>query len=88
MKYCKNLDGEYISCLSTGFGEVEISEEEYNGILSIIRAAPTAPEGYIYLLRADTLEWELVELPPEPEPEDPELDNAEAFDIIFGEVEQ
>lgn len=84
----KNIKDGYIVSLSTGFGQTEITEEEYNAILSVIRSAPTSPDGYIYLLRADTLEWELVELPPEPEPEDPELDNAEAFGIIFGEGEQ
>ncbi len=36
---------------------------------------------YTYKLRADTLEWELVELPPEPEPE---LTSEEALDIILG----
>lgn len=63
-----NLDGAYIGSLSTGIGQKQITEEEYNNILSIIRSAPSAPGGYTYMLRADTLEWELVENHPEPEP--------------------
>ena len=59
----------YITALGTGFGEVEITESEYNAIMQKIQARPTDPRGYQYCLRADNLEWELVELPPiEPEP--------------------
>ena len=83
MKYYKNIVDGYIAALSTGFGQIEITEEEYNSILSIVRSAPTAPDGYTYLLRTD-LEWELVENPPVPEPQDEDIDNAEAFGIIFG----
>lgn len=72
MDFFKNIDGEYIVSISTGCGQTEINEQEYNTILDIIRNAPAAPDGYQYILRADTLMWELVELPPEPEPsEDP-----------------
>ena len=41
-----------------------ISEEEYNNLLFIIRNKPTPPTGFDYKLKADTLTWELVELPP------------------------
>lgn len=72
MRFFKNIDGEYIDYISTGYGRTEISEQEYNAILDIIRNAPASQEGYAYKLRADTLEWELMELPPEPQPsEDP-----------------
>ena len=43
---------------------VEKTDEKYSEILSIIHNRPTAPTGYIYKLKADTLTWELVELPP------------------------
>lgn len=43
-------------------GAVEITETEYNAILSVIRNMPTAPDGYGYRLRED-LTWELYELP-------------------------
>lgn len=83
----KNTENGFIISISKGAGEIAITEEEYNSLLSIIRSAPSAPDGYTYMLRADTLEWELVENPPEPEPQDEDIDNAEAFDIIFGGAE-
>lgn len=60
-----------------------ITEEEYNTILEFARSAPKTADGYIYKLRADNLEWELVELPPSPDLPD-EVDDAEAYKIIFG----
>lgn len=48
---------------------VEERDAEYSVIMQKIQNKPTAPDGYTYKLRADNLEWELVELPPiEPEP--------------------
>ena len=48
---------------------IQKTDPEYNDVMQKIRNKPTDPEGYQYKLRADTLEWELVELPPiEPEP--------------------
>lgn len=41
-----------------------ITEAEYINLLSVIRSAPVAPDGYTYKLRADNLEWKLVELTP------------------------
>ena len=80
----KNTEKGYIVSISKGAGEIAVTEEEYNSLLSIIRSAPSAPDGYVYLLRADTLEWELAELPPDPEPEDEELDDSEALAILLG----
>ena len=61
------IDG-YIAALSTG-GGMEITESEYSTIMQKIQNKPVDPNGYQYRLRADNLEWELVELPPiEPEP--------------------
>ena len=68
MKYCEVIDGVYVSALGANCGGVEISEGEYNDLLAIIHSAPSAPDGYIYKLRAADLERELVELPPEPDP--------------------
>lgn len=69
MKFYKEINEGYIASVSTqtGDGNGNITEAEYNAILSTIRAKPVAPTGYDYMLRADTLEWELVELPPIPE---------------------
>ncbi len=86
--YYKNTEDAYIVSISKGAGEIEISAAEYKDILAIIRSAPAAPDGYIYLLRADTLDWELAENPPEPEPPaDEDIDEAEAYNIIFGGAE-
>lgn len=83
--YYKNIENAYIVSISKGAGDTGITEAEYRQILSLIRSAPAAPDGYIYLLRADTLEWKLAENPPEPEPpEDEDIDEAEAYNIIFG----
>lgn len=61
------IDG-YIAALTNG-GGTEITEAEYNSIMQKIQTKPADPEGFQYKLRADTLAWELVELPPvEPEP--------------------
>lgn len=62
------------------FGK-EITETEYNEILSMLHRRPTAPDGFAYRL-TENLEWELYELPTEEA--DPELTEAEALDIILG----
>ena len=79
MSYYKTIDDGFISQIGSGDYGTAISEQEYNDLLAIIQAAPTAPTGYAYKLRADNLEWELVELPPEPE-----LTAEEALDILLG----
>lgn len=80
--YAKIIIDSYIAALSTG-GGVEITESEYNAIMQKIQTKPTDPDGCTYRLRADTLEWELVELPPvEPEP----LTNEEALTRYANEI--
>ena len=64
----------------TWYGE-EITETEYNEILSMLRSRPEAPEGYAYRLTKD-LVWEQYELPPEEN--DPELSEAEMLEILLG----
>jgi hypothetical protein len=64
MKYYKTINGDYLISVSTGSGGTEITESEYNDLLSIIHNRPTPQSGYNYKLKADTLEWELAELPP------------------------
>jgi hypothetical protein len=47
----------------------EITEAEKENVYRLLLDRPAAPSGYVYKLRADNLEWELVKLPPiEPEP--------------------
>ncbi len=61
--------------------KTEITPEQYNEILDMLRNRPTAPEGYGYRL-TESLEWELYELPPVGVEEDPELSDSEALEII------
>lgn len=65
--YGKIIENNFLVAIGKGLVGEEITETEYNELLSIIRTAPTAPSGYTYMLNATTLEWELVELPPAPE---------------------
>jgi len=78
-------DGFVVSCGKTDYDcNNKITETEYAAIMQKIRSKPTDPEGYTYKLRADNLEWELAELPPDPEYEPTEADKAEAYDILTG----
>lgn len=61
--------------------KTEITAEQYNEILTMLRNRPNAPEGYGYRL-TDDLQWELYELTPVEVEEDPELSAEEALDII------
>jgi len=62
MRYYKNIEDTYILAIGTGAGGEEITQEEYENILSVIRNRPTAETGYAYRLRTD-LTWELAEAP-------------------------
>lgn len=57
--------------------QTEISETEYNNILSIIQTKPEDTDTIIYKLHADTLEYVAYDRPEEPviEPTDPEIDS-------------
>ena len=84
MRYYKSVDFDHLISIGTGLGGTEITESEYNNILSIIRSRPTPPAGYDYRLKAD-LTWEQYELPPEPEPSDEdEVSDDEAMAIMLG----
>ena len=84
MYYCYVKDGEYIIGIASSslpFAEM-VSEAEANNVKNLFLAKPADPsDNWQYKLRADNLEWELVELPPEPEPD---VDPAEAMEILFG----
>lgn len=60
---------------------VAATDDNRELLVEKIQNKPTDPDGYTYKLRADDLEWELVELPPV---EEPELTADEALDIILG----
>ena len=57
----------YIIAIGTGYGGTEITEDEYNSLLTLIRNRPTPPSGKDYKLTT-SLEWEEYDLPPAPEP--------------------
>ena len=57
--YQKNIENGYINSIVKGVNNGNITETEYNQIMSIIDNRPIAPEGYDYLLK-DNLTWELV----------------------------
>lgn len=81
--YWKQIIDGYITAIGTGKGKVQITQAEYDEILSMLRNRPTAPEGYGCRLTAD-LVWELYELPPE-EVTDEEA-TAEDYEAALGEM--
>lgn len=82
----KIIKNGYISALTDGEIGIEISESECAEIIMKLKSVPKNDNPNLsYRLRADTLEWELVELPPMPE--DDELTAEEALDIITGGAE-
>ena len=60
-----------------GENQTEITEEEYNTILSVIRNKPEDTDAIIYKLHADTLEYVAYDRPQEPRPieTDPVIDS-------------
>lgn len=80
----KDVENGFIVAVGTGIAGTEITETEYNEILSAVNSKPTTPKGYEYLL-SDSLEWVLVESPQEPEPD--EITEEEAFEILIGGAE-
>ena len=83
MQYNKQTSNNYILAIGTGYGGTEITEDEYNKIMTIIQNRPTA-EGKGYRLKAD-LTWEEYDLPPVPEPsDDDEITDTEALEILLG----
>ena len=60
----------------TWYGE-EISAEQYEKILAMLRNRPTAPEGFAYRLTKE-LEWELYEMPVEEVEEEATAEDYEA----------
>lgn len=84
MRYYKNVEDGYIVSVEARRSHasgIEITEARYNEMLSMLRNPPEAPEGYGYRL-TESLQWELVELPPVDE--DPEISAEEALAIILG----
>lgn len=81
MRFWKTVDSGFFHAIGTGNGGEEITEAEYDTILEVIRNKPQQTGTTDYRLR-ENLTWEAYEV--EPPDEDPDIDEAEAFDIIFG----
>ena len=62
--YYKIIDNGFIAMIGEKINGESITKQEYDSLLSIIHNVPSAPIGYTYKLKSDTLTWELVELPP------------------------
>lgn len=85
MRYYKTINERYISAIGTGGGGVVITEEEYNTIMSVIQSKPLRTATTDYHL-TEALEWEAYERI-DPTPEDEEVDDTEALNIITGVTE-
>ena len=81
--YYKRYENGYLVCVGYGYGGLEITEREYNELITLIRNMPVAPVGYEYRI-TEQGEYVLVEAPiPEPD-ENEELTADEALAIITG----
>ena len=76
------IENEYISIIGVGNGNMEITESEYNSIMSVIQSCPNE-EGKGYRLRTD-LTWEEYDLPPVIVSDADELSADEAIAILLG----
>ena len=81
MVYKKNESNGYIDMCGKLWSGVPISDSEYNKIREAFAAKPQSTDGFAYRLRADTLEWELVELPAT-EPDESEVTAEEIAEAI------
>ena len=81
MRYYKQIENGYILAIGTGGGGVEITEQEYNEIMSVIQSKPPRTETTDFRLKVD-LTWEEYETPPEPPEGD--IDDTEALNILLG----
>lgn len=84
MVYFKVIQSGYIITIGTSDNDGisgKITEAEYNEILAVIQNKPQGTETIDYRLKED-LTWEEYEIDP-PDP-DPDVDDSEVFDILFG----
>lgn len=82
MRYYKTISDGYITAIGIGGGGTEITETEYNTIMSVIQNKPPRMATTDYHLR-ENLTWEEYERI-DPDPAEEELDADEALRIITG----
>lgn len=80
MRYYKVINDGYILLIGKGNGGDEITEQEYNEIMSAIQNMPTPTEDTGYRLKED-LTWEAYTI----EPVEPEPTAEEIVNILTGE---
>lgn len=81
MRFYKNIENNYITAIGTGGGGEEITESEYDAIMSVVQNKPHRTETTDFHLKED-LTWEEYErIDPDP-PE--ELTAEEALEILLG----
>ena len=83
MRFYKQILDGYILTVGTGMGGTEITESEYNKIMTAIQNCPQEKDAIGYRLKTD-LTWEQYEKEPEPEPEP---DAEEILSILTGGAE-
>ena len=84
MKYYKIIENGYILAVGTNTGGEEITEVDYDEIMTVIHNKPARTETTDYRLK-ENLTWEEYEVEP-PDP-DPELDGDDALEILLGGAE-
>lgn len=89
MTYTASINNGYIDFIGTKGGNIEIDETRFNEIKQTIESVPSAPQGFAYRLKADTLTLELVELPPidDTDEEATESDYIDALQDLGVEIE-
>lgn len=80
MTWFKTTQNGYILSISTGLGQQEISQAQYEELLACLMARPAAPQGKGYRLKED-LTWEVYDLPV---CVGQEISNREAMEILLG----
>ena len=83
MTFFKIVEDGYITAIGKGSSGTEITEAEYNEILTVLRTKPERTATTDYRLTVN-LEWEEYEIPPEPDPEPTDEDYIEVGKILMG----
>lgn len=82
----RDTDG-YVMCHGIDIGGMEITKERYDALNNAQKRIPYHAENQGIRLRADTLEWEIYDLPPEPPiDDDTEISDAQAVFVMNGGV--
>lgn len=75
----------YVMCHGINIGGSEITKERFDALEEAHTRIPERQDGKGIRLRADTLEWEIYDLPPEPPiDDDTEISDAQAIFVMNG----